>query len=95
MRKNMVRWAKKHTNEPSLSLAHFTRGGFIFAVGMMTIILAEKLIETGVQQEIIALFGLLITLLGGSFALWGYLGISLFKILIYIFERDDDDSNST
>ncbi|MEJ2043242.1 MAG: hypothetical protein P8X74_21565 [Reinekea sp.] len=84
----LIQWLKQRTADPRKSLAQFTRGGFIFAFGMMTVLLVNKLITPGIIQEIAALLGLLLTITGGLLALWGYLSISLFKLFIFVLDRD-------
>jgi len=39
------------------------------------------------QQELAALLGAVLTVLGLALAFWGYLSISVFKVLIYLLER--------
>ena len=86
--KRLVRWLKQQTSDPRQSLRRFTQGGLGFAIGMMVIILVEQLMPAGIMQEICALFGLLLTIAGGLRALWGYLSLSLFKLLLYILDQD-------
>lgn len=90
LRKPLLRWLKAQTEDPRKSMSHFTGGGFLFAGGMMILILSEQLLDPSLKQELIALFGVMVIGLGLILALWGYLSISLFKILIYLFEQKDD-----
>ncbi len=85
---HLIQRLKQYTVDPHKALGQFTRGGFIFAFGLMITILADALIEPGLGQELLALFGLMLTVIGGLFALWGYLNISLLKLLIFIFDRN-------
>jgi hypothetical protein len=84
-----VTWLKKNVSEPRKALARFTTGGFLFAGGIMVLIFVEKLMESSVSQEIVAILALVMTVLGATLALWGYLGISFFKIIIYILDKDE------
>ena len=71
-------------------MRHFTTGGFLFTGGTMTMLIAENILSPSLSQELIALSGLLAAASGILMALWGYLTISLFKILIYLLERPSD-----
>ncbi len=91
VRQRLADWLKHYSPSPAKSLGFFTGGGFLFAGGLMVILLAEKFASDGLTQEIIALFGLIMVSIGGSIALWGYLNISLIKVIIYILEPNSND----
>ena len=80
-------WLQRHTGDPRRAMALFTGGGFGFVIGMMIILISERLMTPSLNQELAALAGLLVTSIGTVIAFWGYMGISLFKILIYLLER--------
>ncbi|WP_132701330.1 hypothetical protein [Reinekea marinisedimentorum] len=80
-------WLQKHTQNGPRAIKQFTSGGFIFAAGMMAIIFADKLIISSLEQELVALGGLILVITGAALALWGYLSMSLFKILIHLLKR--------
>ena len=87
LRDRLHQWLQRYTGDPRRSLSLFTGGGFGFVFGMMIILISERLMNASLNQELVALAGLLMTIVGALIALWGYLGISLFKILIYLLER--------
>jgi len=87
LRDRLHKWLQRYTGDPRRSLSLFTGGGFGFVIGMMIILISERLMSASLYQELAALAGLLITIIGALIALWGYLGISLFRILIYLLER--------
>lgn len=90
VRNRLVTWLKRHTEDDRQSLARFTTGGFSFAAGMMVIILADQLLDPSLSQEWVSLIGLILVVIGALTALWGYLKISLFKILLYLLETKND-----
>ena len=87
IRNNITSWLEKHTQNGPRAIQQFTTGGFIFAAGMMIIVLADKLLISGLKQELISFIGLTLVIIGSALALWGYLGMSLFKVLIHLLKR--------
>lgn len=90
MRAQILHWLKKHTSDDLRSMTFFTSGGFLFTLGLMTILLANQLLEPSLNQEVVALIGVVFVAVGSIVALWGYLGISLFKLFIYLLEKNHD-----
>ena len=90
MRQPLVHWLRKQTDDDRQSISGFTGGGFIFAAGMMAIILADRLMPPSLSQEWVTLIGLLFVFAGAARALWGYLRISLFKILLLLLDKNHD-----
>lgn len=90
MRQQLVHWLRQQTQDDRESIAGFTGGGFIFAAGMMIIILADRLMLPSLRQEWVTLTGLILVILGAVRALWGYLHVSLFKILLLLLDNDND-----
>lgn len=89
-RARLVVWLRDQTRSPARALKRFTTGGFVFALGMMLILLAQGLIPPGLIQEVVALLGLCVLTIGGLYALTGYLAISLFRILLYVLEPKNE-----
>lgn len=85
-RRHLLDWLRHQTASPVKSLKRFTTGGFVFAGGMMMVLLAGRLIAPSLTQELLVLAGLLMTTLGGLYALSGYLAISLFRVLRFLLE---------
>ncbi len=95
IRTQLAQWLNKQTKSPRDALSHFTLGGFLFVGGMMTLLIANKIMADGVTQELLSLAALVLVFVGGAIALWGYLRISLFRILLILTERkhQHDDRN--
>lgn len=89
LRQKLVAWLKDNATNPREALARFTTGGFIFACGIMLIVLVDNLLPDSLNQELLALLGLILTIGGALYSTWGYLGISLFKIILYILDTDE------
>jgi len=85
-RKTLLTWLRRQTDSPARALKRFTTGGFVFAGGMMLVLLAGRLMPPSLGQELVVLFGLLLAALGGLYTLSGYLAISLFRVLRYLLE---------
>ncbi|PTY36912.1 hypothetical protein BGP77_06405 [Saccharospirillum sp. MSK14-1] len=86
MRPVLVEWLRRRTESPRQALKQFTTGGFIFCAGMMIIVFTDKLVAPSMTQEAISLFGLLLIVAGGLYALGGYLALSVFRVLLFILE---------
>ncbi|WLD57181.1 hypothetical protein NFC81_10670 [Salinispirillum sp. LH 10-3-1] len=82
-RKRLADWITARADAQVENLALFTSGGMIFAVGALVIIFSERQLVPSMQQEIVAGIGVFIAVIGLARALWGYLGIGLFRILKY------------
>ena len=85
-RRTLLDWLRRQTDSPVRALKRFTTGGFLFAGGMMIVLLAARLMPASLGQELVVLFGLLLSAVGGLYALSGYLAISLFRVLRYLLE---------
>jgi ABC-type dipeptide/oligopeptide/nickel transport system permease subunit len=73
----------------------------LFALGTGLILFVEARMLPSLQQELIALFGLIMAGAGLLWALLGYLGISILRILTYLLPnqppttaRKPDDSHT-
>lgn len=82
-RKRFADWVRARADAQVENLALFTSGGMIFAVGALVIIFSERQLVPSMQQEVVAGIGVMIAVVGLTRALWGYLGIGLFRILKY------------
>lgn len=56
----------------------------LFAVGMIFILFADRLLVSSIQQELIALMGLIIVFIGSLISLSGFLAITFGRILVYL-----------
>jgi hypothetical protein len=93
LRIRLYHWLQAKTQDPAQALKRFTTGGFVFCAGVMAVLLADRLIEPSLQQEVITLIGTLFIALGSVVALSGYLTLSLFRILLYLLEPSHDRSD--
>jgi hypothetical protein len=75
------------------ALKRFTTGGFIFCAGIMMVLLSDRLMIPGLQQEIVTFLGLVLIGSGIIIAVTGYLAISLFRILLFLLEPSHDRSD--
>ena len=84
---NLKSWliarADNHRNNMELLIT----GAGIFFLGVGLIVWANQSLATSVEQELIALGGLLCMAGGGLTALFGYLGLSLLRL--FKFFNDD------
>jgi len=67
----------------------------LFALGMIFVLFADRLLVSSIQQELIALMGLLIILTGGLISLSGFLAITLSKILVHLLPDAPGNEPST
>ena len=84
LRQRVIAWVHQKADAQVENMQLFTTGGMIFAVGMLVILLAERQWSPSVQQELVAAVGVFIAAVGLTRALWGYLGIGLFRILKHL-----------
>ncbi|MAD47241.1 MAG: hypothetical protein CMI02_08800 [Oceanospirillaceae bacterium] len=75
------RWISERASKDRENLRLFVVGAFIFFFGLSMIVFANQLLVASVQQEIIVLFGLVITAAGGLCAAAGYISLSIFRII--------------
>lgn len=87
-RKKLAAWFERQASQPRKSLQQFTTGGFVFSLGLMGLLFTNVYWQDSVTFEWIALFALSLIITGGLYALWGYLAISLFKILAYLLSKE-------
>lgn len=76
-------WIHGRADNPVRNMKLFTSGCMLVILGLMLILLAERLLEPSVGQELFAALGLIVAFVGGCRALYGYLSMGLFKLLEY------------
>ncbi len=76
-------------DQPRRNLNRLLGGAGLFFFGMALVYLAEHHLPASIHQELIALAGLLFAGIGGILAAFGYLGLSLLRILKLISDHDD------
>ena len=94
VRDNVYAWLARQTKDPRIALRKFTTGGFIFIVGMMVLLFIDQRMPDSLLKDLCALISLLIVSIGALLALWGYLCISVFKILVHLFDRKVTNDSS-
>lgn len=88
IRKKLAAWFERQASQPRKSLQQFTTGGFVFSIGAMMLLVVNQNWNSSLAFEWIALLAVTLIASGAVYALWGYLAISLFKILAYILDSE-------
>ncbi|EAR59779.1 hypothetical protein [Neptuniibacter caesariensis] len=83
-------WLHKRTNNPKRDLKILGIGFVTFFVGLLILGTAEFLLKSSVSQEILALLGLIILGIGIILAAFGYISLSLLRILRLISDNKND-----
>lgn len=86
-RQFLLKQAERQHNNLTLLLA----GASLFFVGIGSIYYAEHALRASFQQEILALAGIGLMLLGGLLAAAGYIGLSVLRLYKFITDKDDHD----
>ena len=80
MRNSLHTLAMKLGNNPKLALMKMIQGGLTFVFGVLMLMVADRVIEESLIQEVIALLGLIIAGCGLLWTLIGYLSMSVLRI---------------
>jgi hypothetical protein len=80
MRNSLHTLAMKLGNNPKLALMKMIQGGLMFVFGVLMLMVADRVIEESLIQEVIALLGLIIAGCGLLWTLIGYLSMSVLRI---------------
>lgn len=80
--------AIKLGKNPRLAFTRLLQGGLVFLFGNLILIMSDQMMDSSVQQEIIALIGLIIAGAGVILALIGYLSMSILRIYQIINDKD-------
>ncbi|MBU2862357.1 hypothetical protein KO489_00725 [Reinekea forsetii] len=89
-KEKLTAWLERQIKSPRLAMQRFTTGGFIFAGGVMMLILSDQLLSDQLAGEFTALLALFIIGLGALIALRGYLALSLYKVLYYLLSSNSE-----
>jgi len=81
MWQQFYQWLLKRADKQADNIWLFTIGavGFFFGMGIM--LYSENTLAPSLGQEIIALFGFVLAIIGGFAAIMGYLSLSLLRFL--------------
>ena len=82
-RQSIKHWIQRRAADPVRNMALFTSGAMILIAGLMIIMLAERLLDPSLVQELCAALGVLVAAAGSFRALYGYLSMGLVKLLEY------------
>jgi len=80
--------ALKLGNNPKLAFARLLQGGLIFLFGSLILIFSERIINDSIQQELVAILGVIVASMGALLALLGYLSMSVLRIYHIINDKD-------
>ncbi len=87
LRRFLLEQAEKQRNNLTLLLA----GASLFFLGTGSIYYAEHALRASLQQEMLALAGIGLMVLGGLIAAAGYIGLSVLRLYKFITDKDDHD----
>ncbi|WOD06826.1 hypothetical protein [Marinomonas sp. GJ51-6] len=73
---------------PKLALIKMIQGGLMFVFGVLILMVADRVLQPSISQEIIALLGLIIAGVGLIWTLIGYLSMSVLRIYYMIKKKD-------
>jgi uncharacterized membrane protein YecN with MAPEG domain len=88
MRDSLHKVAMTLGKNPKLALIKMIQGGLMFVFGVLILMVADRVIQASLTQEIIALLGLIIAGFGLLWTLIGYLSMSILRIYYMIKNKD-------
>jgi hypothetical protein len=86
-RQVIMAWLKRRADDHKGNLLLLISGAGLFFLGTGLIVWVEQYMESSVGQELIALSGMLLCAIGGSIALFGYLGLSLLRLIKFFTDK--------
>lgn len=89
-RQRLADWLQQRGEQQKQNLQLFLVGAGIFFLGAGLILWADQGLAPSIEQELIALLGLLGCIAGAAIALLGYLGLSLFRLFDFL-KKDEDN----
>jgi len=78
-RQTILSWINRQADNQQQNIWIFTCGAVLFFIGMGLILFADHSLAPSLAQELIALFGLLLSIVGGSTAAFGYISLSVLR----------------
>ena len=88
LKNKLHKLALKLGNNPKLAFARLLQGGLIFLFGSLILILSERMISDSIQQELMAILGIIVAAVGILLALLGYLSMSVLRLYHIINNKD-------
>lgn len=89
MNSKLKQWMYKRAENPRQNLVILGIGFATFFVGFVVLGCAEYAMQSSVLQEMVALLGLIIIVAGIILAAFGYLSLSVLRILRIMFKDND------
>ena len=87
-RKQLPQLALRLGNNPKLAFARLLQGILVFLFGALILIISDRVLTNSLQQEMIALLGVIIAGIGVIMTLVGYLSMSLLRLYHMINNKD-------
>lgn len=78
-----------NAGSPIQHLSFFVGGAVLFFCGIAALYMANSRLQPSLDQELVALGGLLVAGIGALLAAFGYIGLSLIRVLRLISNHDD------
>ncbi|MEP0071688.1 MAG: hypothetical protein ABJE79_03225 [Marinomonas sp.] len=88
MKNTLHKRIMKLGENPKLALIKMIQGGLMFVFGVLILMVADRVLQPSISQEIIALLGLIIAGIGLIWTLIGYLSMSVLRIYYMIKKKD-------
>lgn len=90
MNSKLRNWLYKRADNPRQNLVILGIGFAVFFFGFVVLGAAEYALESSLAQELVALLGLIIIGTGIILAAFGYLSLSILRILRIMFKDNND-----
>jgi len=87
-RKQLHQLALRLGNNPKLAFSRLLQGILVFLFGALILIISDRVLTNSLQQEMIALLGVIIAGIGVIMTLVGYLSMSLLRLYHMINNKD-------
>ena len=78
-RKTILNWINRQGDNQQQNVWIFTCGAVVFFIGMGLILFADNSLSPSLAQELIGLLGLLLSIVGGCTAAFGYISLSVLR----------------
>lgn len=86
----LKRWLRRNADNPRRNLLLFITGFCLFFFGVLVIAVAEFLLQSPLARESVALVGLFIGATGVMLAAFGYICLSVLRILRFLSDDNDE-----
>ncbi|MCB5161637.1 hypothetical protein [Marinomonas algarum] len=88
MRHAIHKFAMKQGNNPRAALVKMIQGGIVFVFGVLILMVADRVVIASLEQEIMALFGIILAGAGVIWTFVGYFSMSILRIYHMINKKD-------